>query len=74
MKNESARPGDPALTSFPWRCDECGGTVSVSYEELAQAASRLCSECDVEMTLLTPWEVERARPSEEEPQEDHDDG
>ena len=73
MKNQPSRPSDPALTSFPWRCEECGGAISVSYEELAQVGSPLCGQCDVEMTLLTPWKVERAR-SSEEPQEDHSDG
>ncbi len=71
-EREGAPIEDPALIRVPWRCDECGRRQLVSYEDLALVGSPLCSDCDVDMTLLTPWEGERASLSEE-PQEDIDD-
>jgi hypothetical protein len=33
-----------------WKCQECGRTVSVSYEELLEIGTPMC--CDEEMDLL----------------------
>lgn len=32
-----------------WKCPECGRTVNCSYDNLAEAGSPFCSECDREM-------------------------
>lgn len=38
--------------SRQWKCPACGRTVDCSYEDLAEAGTPLCGECDREMTLL----------------------
>ncbi|MCY2927957.1 MAG: hypothetical protein NTV86_00395, partial [Planctomycetota bacterium] len=35
-----------------WKCPGCGRSVDCSYENLAEAGSPFCGECDREMTLL----------------------
>ena len=34
-----------------WKCPACGRTVHCSYEEMAEAGSPYCADCDTEMRL-----------------------
>lgn len=38
--------------SCMWHCPDCCRTARVSYEQLAEAGSPLCTDCDREMELL----------------------
>ena len=46
------REAAPADMPRDWRCDECGWTTCASYETIAEIGTPMCSECDIEMTLL----------------------
>ena len=46
------REVDTAKMSGTWKCGECGWTTRLSYVDLAEIGTPLCSECDIEMTLL----------------------
>jgi len=35
-----------------WKCPDCGRRVCWSYEEMAEAGSPICTDCDAEMELL----------------------
>ena len=35
-----------------WKCPDCGQVVDCSYEDLAEAGTPYCSDCDVEMERL----------------------
>ena len=35
-----------------WKCPDCGHVVDCSYEDLAEAGTPYCSDCDVEMEML----------------------
>lgn len=35
-----------------WKCPDCGKTARVTYEELAEVGSPLCTDCDQPMDLL----------------------
>jgi len=35
-----------------WQCPNCGRSILVTYEELAEVGCPLCGDCDDEMTLL----------------------
>jgi hypothetical protein len=35
-----------------WRCPGCGKKAHWTYEELAEAGAPICTDCDVEMTLV----------------------
>ena len=35
-----------------WKCPDCGQVVDCSYEDLAEAGTPYCSDCDVEMEML----------------------
>ncbi len=35
-----------------WKCEDCGWTTSVDYEELAQIGTPTCCRCNIELTLL----------------------
>ena len=34
-----------------WKCPDCGRKVEWSYEELTEAGSPICTDCDAEMEL-----------------------
>jgi len=38
--------------SRKWKCPLCGRTVQCSYEDLAEAGSPHCADCDTEMRLI----------------------
>ena len=35
-----------------WKCPDCGHIVDCSYEDLAEAGTPYCADCDVEMERL----------------------
>lgn len=35
-----------------WKCPGCDRTVTVSYEDLAEAGAPICSDCESEMDML----------------------
>lgn len=35
-----------------WKCPGCDRTVTVSYEDLAEAGSPICTDCEREMDML----------------------
>ena len=35
-----------------WNCPDCGRVIHISYEELAQVGSPICTDCDRHMQLL----------------------
>jgi hypothetical protein len=35
-----------------WKCRRCGKMADCSYEELAEAGSPICPDCDIEMEML----------------------
>ena len=35
-----------------WNCPDCGKVIHMSYEELAQVGSPICTDCDRHMQLL----------------------
>jgi len=35
-----------------WKCPSCGRLIDVSYEDLAQAGTPMCTNCDLEMEML----------------------
>lgn len=47
-----------------WQCPDCDYSVVVSYEQLAECGSPICSSCDSEMELLPVKSV--ATPLKEE--------
>ena len=38
--------------SRKWKCPDCGKVVDCSYEDLAQAGSPHCVDCDIEMRMV----------------------
>ena len=39
-------------SSRAWKCPDCGRQISCSYEELAEAGTPICTDCDKEMDML----------------------
>ena len=37
--------------SRTWKCSDCGHQTDYSYEDLAQAGTPMCTDCDTEMEL-----------------------
>lgn len=35
-----------------WKCPSCSRLIEVSYEELVEAGSPICTDCDLEMEIL----------------------
>jgi hypothetical protein len=35
-----------------WKCPSCGRLIDLSYEDLAETGSPMCSDCDLEMEML----------------------
>ena len=40
-----------SIYSRPWKCPDCGRTIQCSYEQLAEASTPVCTDCDTEMKM-----------------------
>lgn len=49
---KNARCSVTAASSRKWKCPDCRRIVSRSYDELAEAGSPYCPDCEAEMELV----------------------